>query len=201
MASDSVTRVCLLGHSYIRRLRDFIDSNVSYKNLNLDPSFVVDIRARGGLTFRKIPNCLEFLNFTSPPPSICFMQLGSNDLCTDTPEKVVKNILAYASYLKEGVGMQQIIVGQLLRRQPWASTPTFNEDVVRTNILLKEQTKDMAGINFWAHRGFWADLTYLGRDGVHIEGHSRHMRKFMHSIRIAVIQFSRPVNKYRLFLG
>lgn len=55
--------------------------------------------------------------------------------------------------------MQQIIVGQVLRRQSWVSTPTFNEDVVRTNILLKEQTKDMAGINFWAHRGFWADMT------------------------------------------
>lgn len=95
------------------------------------------------------------------------MQLGSNDLCMDTPEKV-ENILAYASYLKEGVGMQQIIVGQVLRRQPWASTPTFNEDGVWTNILLKEQMKDMAGINFWAHQGFWADLTYLGRDGVHI---------------------------------
>lgn len=133
-----------------------MDSNVSYKNLNLDTSFVVDIRARGGLTFCRILNCFEFLNFTPPPPSICFMQLGSNDLCTDTPEKVVKNILAYASYLKEGVGMQQNIVGQLLRRQPRASTPTFNEDVVRTNILLKEQTKDMAGINFLAHRGFWA---------------------------------------------
>lgn len=154
MASDSLTRVCLLGHSYIRRLRDFMDSNVSYKNLNLDTSFVVDIRAHGGLTFRRIPNCLEFLKFTSPPPSICFMQLGSNDLCTDTPEKVVKNIRTYASYLKERVGMQQNIVGQLLRRQPWASTPTFNEDVVRTNILLREQTKEMAGINFWAHRGF-----------------------------------------------
>lgn len=154
MASDSLTRVCLLGHSYIRRLRDFMDSNVSYKNLNLDTSFVVHIRAHGGLTFRRIPNCLEFLKFTSPPPSICFMQLGSNDLCTDTPEKVVKNIRTYASYLKERVGMQQNIVGQLLRRQPWASTPTFNEDVVRTNILLREQTKEMAGINFWAHRGF-----------------------------------------------
>lgn len=129
MASDSVTRVCLLGHSYIRRLTEFIDSNVTYKNLNLDTSFVVDIRARGGLTFRRIPNCPEFLNFTSPPPSICFLQLGSNDLCMDTPEKVVKDILAYASYFKDIVGMQQIIVGQLLRRQPWASTATFNEDV------------------------------------------------------------------------
>lgn len=183
---------------YISRLREFMDKNVSYKNLNLNTSFVVDIRARGGLTFRRIPNCLEFLNFTSPPPPICSRQLGSNDLWTDTPENVVKNILAY---LKEGVEIQKIIVGQLLRRQPCASTPKFNEDVVWTNILLKEQTKNMSGINFWAHRWFWADLTYLGRDGLHTEGHSRHMRKFMHSIRIAGIQFSRSINEYRLFLG
>lgn len=92
--------------------------------------------------------------------------------------------------------MQQIIVGQLLHRQHWASTPTFNEDVVRTNILMKEQTKDMTGINFWAHRGFWEDLAFLVRDGVHIEGHSRHMRNFMHIIQIAVIQFSRPFIQY-----
>lgn len=54
MASDSVARVCLLGHSYISRLGDLIDSNVSYKNLILDTLFVMDVRAHKGLTIMKI---------------------------------------------------------------------------------------------------------------------------------------------------
>lgn len=59
MASDSVARVCLLGHSYISRLGDLMDSNVSYKNLILDTSFVMDVRAHGGLTINKIPYALN----------------------------------------------------------------------------------------------------------------------------------------------
>lgn len=122
MASDSVTRVCLMGHSYIRRLRDFMDSNASYKNLNLDSSFRVNIRAREGLTFRRIYNCLEFSYRRPLPFASC-----SCDLCTDTPEKVIKNIREYASYmyLKEGVWMLQIGVGKLLRWQPWALQNIF----------------------------------------------------------------------------
>uniref|UniRef100_A0A8W8LV38 Uncharacterized protein n=1 Tax=Magallana gigas TaxID=29159 RepID=A0A8W8LV38_MAGGI len=56
---------------------------------------------------------------------------------------------------------------------------------------LKSETEKLHGIHFWSHRGFWADLTYLGRDGGNIESGSRHMKKYHHNIRIAVLQHSR----------
>ena len=65
-----------------------------------------------------------------------------------------------------------VIVGHLLRRQPWASRPDFNEDVVKVNVLLKEDLDKIEGAHFWSHRGFWADLSYLGQDGVHIKEES-----------------------------
>ena len=62
--------------------------------------------------------------------------------------------------------------------------------VVKVNVLLKEMEK-IEGAHFWSHRGFWADLSYLGQDGVHIKEESRHMKKYMHSIRLAVLQHAR----------
>ncbi|XP_062571148.1 uncharacterized protein LOC134233175 [Saccostrea cucullata] len=187
----NIRTVCILGHSYIRRLKEFINASDLRTNLNLDmDSFKVDFRSRGGLTFKRLAHCAEFLRFDAPP-DICFIQMGSNDLSLNNPQKVCTDLISYAQYLRDGVGIKTVIVGQLLRRQPWASRDKFNEDVVKVNNLLKEETGKVDGVYFWPHRGFWADLSYLGRDGVHIEGDSRHMKKYMHSIRIAVLQHSR----------
>lgn len=115
----------------------------------------------------EIPNCPEFLYFASQSLSVASWA-GQQWSVYGYTRKGCQNILTYAAYLKKGVRMQQIIVSQLLRRQPLTSTPTFNEDVVRTNILLEEKIRDMARINFWAHQGFLVNLTYLGSNGVHI---------------------------------
>ena len=77
----------------------------------------------------------------------------------------------YYALKRDGVGVRTVIVGQLLRRQPCNN---FNEDIVRVNTLLKEEMDTLDGAYFWPHRGFWADLSYEGRDGVHIERDSRH---------------------------
>lgn len=190
--SQKIIRVQLIGHSYIRRLREYILVNDEYQNLQLDRTkFSVDFISQGGLTFQRLAQRQEFLNFGDPPPSVCFVQMGGNDLCRGKPGKVITDILSYARYLHDGVGVKQVIVGQLLRRQPWASRPDYNDDVVAVNKALKEEIAALDNIHFWSHRGFWTDLSYLGRDGVHIERGSRHMRKYLHSIRIAVLQHSR----------
>lgn len=185
------TDVCIIGHSYIRRLRDFTTTDVSFDNLKLDWNlFKVEFRAKGGLTFPRLAHCAEFLNFQNTP-AVWFIQLGGNDLCHAKPEKVTTDILSYAQYLKGGVGIRNVVIGQLLRRQPWASRASYNVDVVNVNRQLKSEVEKRQGIHFWTHRGFWTELTYLGRDGVHIDAASRHMKKYLHSIRIAVIHHSR----------
>lgn len=109
-----------------------------------------------------------------------------NDLCHTKPEKVTKDILSYGQYRTDGVGIRNVVIGQLLRRQPCASRASYKADVVNVKRQLKSEAEKRHGIYFWAHRGFWTDPTYLGRDGVHIDAASRHMKKYLHSIRIAV---------------
>jgi hypothetical protein len=51
------TNVCLLGHSFIRRLDDFMDNSYNYYNLRLPESkFNIISRAKGGLTIRRLIN-------------------------------------------------------------------------------------------------------------------------------------------------
>ena len=42
--------------------------------------------------------------------------MDGNDLCRRQPDKVLMDILSYAHFLRDGVGIKRVIVGQLLRR-------------------------------------------------------------------------------------
>jgi lysophospholipase L1-like esterase len=184
-------KVCVIGHSYVARLRDYVNASQENRNLKLNSdTYSVEFRAQGGLTFSRLSRCPELLNFHSPP-DMCFVQMGGNDLCHRDPETVCRDIISYAQYLKDGVGVRNVVVGQLLRRREWASRPDYNKDVITVNKILKERTQELEGIHFWSHRGFWADLSHLGRDGVHLNTSTTHMKKYLHSIRIAVRHHSR----------
>lgn len=64
--------------------------------------------------------------------------MGGKDLCKRPPRKVVMDILSYAKFLHDGVGIRHVIVGQLLLRQPWATRPGYNDDAVTVNTTLKK---------------------------------------------------------------
>lgn len=60
---------------------------------------------------------------------MCFIQLAGNDLCHAKQA------------LKEGVGIKNVEIGQLLRRQPWASSVSDNADVLNVNRQLKAKAE------------------------------------------------------------
>lgn len=70
---------------------------------------------------------------------MCFIQLAGNDLCHAKQEKVTTDILSNA--LKEGVGIRNVEIGPLLRRQPWASSASDNADVLNVNRQLKAKAE------------------------------------------------------------
>lgn len=45
-------------------------------------------------------------------PHMCFIQIGENDLLRCDVNKLTTDILSFASYLHEGVGIPIVIVGQ-----------------------------------------------------------------------------------------
>uniref|UniRef100_A0A8W8JIU6 Uncharacterized protein n=1 Tax=Magallana gigas TaxID=29159 RepID=A0A8W8JIU6_MAGGI len=162
----SILNVCVIGHSYIRRLRDYC-MQTETDNLNLDPEV---------------------------------FKIGENDICESTnSEKLARDIISVGQYLRDGVGVKVVIIGQLIRRMQFASCQNFNVFVVQTNEHLKRFAEPLGGIYFLGHRGFWKDFHYLGPDGVHLlctPAEDQPMRKFRRSIRNAMILHSkvlRPV--------
>ena len=193
--------VAVMGHSFISRLRSYVRRSQCLKNFNLDEErFEFKFFARGGLRISHIVNSRNFLSFDIRP-DVCFLQIGENDICSGDEHFIARNILSLASYLHEGIGISLVIIGQLFRRQPWASSADFNNKIVRVNNLLKAASDTLPGVHFWHHRGFWSNMDFLSQDGVHLkcpEGVvvSSPMHKFWRSIRSAVLHFSadcRPV--------
>lgn len=184
-----VASVVLLGHSFIRRLRDFTSQNADVWNLKLNPEVLqLSFRCQGGLTLpRLIHERADLYNFQGHPPSIVYLQIGGNDLSARDPEEVVRDLLSFASYLHEGVGTPLIIVGQLLLRSPNVVGQRYNDKVITCNKLLNEQLvlNNIPGIIFWKHRGFWNSLHHISHDGVHLNQEG--LWKYYRSVRSAIL--------------
>lgn len=197
--------ICLLGHSFIARLGRYMSSHPDLRNLRLYRNqYDVIIRARGGLRIASLAISRDLLTF-EVTPDICFLQIGENDVLSLNVDTIVRDIIALASYIRSGVGIKTVIIGQLLRRQTWASSPDFNNRTVAINVRLRTQTSSMDGVYFWQHRGFWQDLSFLCRDGVHLRCPtsalhvvtSSPMHRFWRSIRSAILQHRHFTGQYR----
>ena len=149
-----------MGHSFISRLRSYVRRSQCLKNFNLDEErFEFKFFARGGLRISHIVNSRNFLSFDIRP-DVCFLQIGENDICSGDEHFIARNILSLASYLHEGIGISLVIIGQLFRRQPWASSADFNNKIVRVNNFLKAASDTLPGVHFWHHRGFWSNMDF-----------------------------------------
>lgn len=188
----------ILGHSFIRRLRDFVLSTPEYSNLRLYSSqFSVEFRARGGLSIRQLANSPQLTDFVDQ--DVCFLQIGSNDLCDPAiPVKDIANgITSFASFLIAAEKVKVVIIGQVLFRSPHATDPDYNNRVRELNVLLKSICVNSdANLRFWHHYGFWKDpnLPHLSPDGVHLQNprvNARPMQKYAQSIKSAVIHCAR----------
>lgn len=129
-----------------------------------------------------------FVSFPTKP-HMCFIQLLENDLMRSCVNKLTTCILSFAFYLQEGVGIPIVIIGKLLRHQPWASSGDFNVNIFETNILLKEKCSSQEGVYFWHQRGFWSDHLQCPRSSVHVVTSSP-MLKYWHRIRSAILHFN-----------
>lgn len=54
---------------------------------------------------------------------------------------VTMDILRYDQYLKDGVSIRNLVIGHLLRRQPWDSRAPYNIDLLTVNRQLRQRRK------------------------------------------------------------
>lgn len=181
--------VCLLGHSFIRRLDHYMQQQY-YSNLRLfSNQFYVFARAQGGLTVKKLihqrPDLYDFGYV-----DILYLQIGGNDLSHQSASKTATDIVSFANFLCQYAGI--VIIGQLLFRHPDKVGEHYNQRVIECNRLIQDLIKDNNQIIFWHHRGFWRSLDFLHPDGTHLNAGG--MRKYHRSIRQAVLHSSNILN-------
>lgn len=185
------TSVCIIGHSYVKRLERFILQNPVYENLGLDEEQInVCFRSQGGLSIYGLANSSRLCAF-SAVPTLCVLEIWGNDATTRPSHVIAQDIFSFANYLIHGYGVKSVIIGQLLRRDPRKSPIGYNEEVISINKHLEHLTSSEEHVHFWKHRGFWTNLAYLGRDGVHLGVDSdgcypAPMVKYLRSIKYAV---------------
>ncbi|KAK3107421.1 hypothetical protein FSP39_014198 [Pinctada imbricata] len=189
-----MTKVVLMGHSFIRRLGEFMNEDETNSNLRLYANqFEVIVRARGGL---RVPDLAiaasRELDFDANN-GIVFLQIGGNDIKSRCNiHSIVSSITSFAQYLIHVKNVRHVLIGQLLRRRPDKVGHLYNGHVIKINIALDAWcSRSEYPIKFWKHRGFWSpDLNFLSRDGVHLKK-EKYMLKYLQSIKSAVLHASR----------
>ena len=122
----SVPKVLILGHSFVRRLRDELDAQFDdrdNKNFHLPESANVSLYGTGGRTVEKLLYDLIFvLNFR---PDIILLESGTNDLSHSAPEVVGSKIEEFARLLRDQYKVRVVGVCQMIDRKvrlPFRST-------------------------------------------------------------------------------
>ena len=117
----SKPRAIVLGHSFVRRVLEFIDhrqANDSYRrDLNLSEVCKVEIFGIGGCTVDKMIRFdLEIIK--SNAPNVVVLELGSNDICDShcDADTVVLSIVAFTELLIKSLSVRFVVVCQILPR-------------------------------------------------------------------------------------
>ena len=110
-----IVKIVIMGHSFIRRLRDLVTFNAEFNNLCFSSSvFKVIFRTKGGLTIRQLANSSSLSEFYEEQ-DIGFLEISSNDLCdtSRTVKEIATSISSFASFLLITNKTKFVIIGQM----------------------------------------------------------------------------------------
>ena len=171
----------MLGHSYIRRLTDFMERS-NRRNLGLDrANCTVGSLSIGGSQVSNPHRFRQFVDAASGRNhAVVYIHLGEVDLMNGARPELVTDRLCHLTEIL-AASNSSVVVSQLLY-PPHVS----REQVVRVNRLLKQRIRHMPRVHLWRHRGFWSSDAPYHVDGVHLSEFG--LRKYFHSVRVVVEQ-------------
>lgn len=180
------TRVLILGHSFIHRLKSFLIAKYSLAFVNhLQLGDDIEIRWHG-IGERTVEKTLKYdLGVVeSFAPKIVILQLGTNDLTSFSAVKTGSAIEDLTHLLFQSYGVELICVSQTIYRQDDLS---FNSEVRILTQYLQVVLEPIPYVLYWRHRGFWnCKSRFLARDGIHLNKLGQY--KFYRSLRGAVLR-------------
>ena len=153
--TSSVPSVLVLGHSFIRRLRDDLRSHFDSRaddTFGLSHDANVHLHGVGGLTVKRL--CCDLGIVSSLSPQEVILEIGTNDLTRLRPEVTSSEI-------------EELV--RLLLVLPLARAPFFNDAALILNHYLGGVLEPIPNVFCWRHRGFDNPSVhpYLP-DGVHV---------------------------------
>ena len=175
--------VVLVGHSYVRRLRDYMATSSEQANLGLR-DVEVHCVGIGGATLRPGPRHIRnhLRAVSRHRPHVIFLHVGENDLGRMSDGHITSEILRLVSVLSPLSRSGVVIVGQLVsfpqtRDRHQSSVRRINDEV-RQNI----QSPSI----YWRHQcGFQnSSSDVFHPDGVHLSATG--MLRYCRSVRAAV---------------
>ena len=186
-------RVLILGHSFIRRLREFVRLPTNALREDFDITTPMNLRWHGigGRTVAKVIRYdLEIVRQFSP--DIVILQLGTNDISA----RSIRSALTVGSQLEdltkllhEQFGVTVVCVCQTIRRE----NAHLNVRIRTLTDYLRVVLHPLSFAFYWRHRGFWKTTqSFLLHDGVHLN--QRGQFKLYRSLRGALIQSLKVFN-------
>jgi len=159
-------RVLILGHSFIRRLKTFIENYPTKLDLAFQISTLAAISWRGvGGVYSGTSDQYDTRVMRSNCLDIVIVPLGTNAL------------------LHDSYGVKCVCMYQTIRCR---SAKKFNEKVNTLTKYLRVVLEPIPYSFYWGHRGFWnAKANFFASDGVHLN--SRGQLKLYRSLRGEVL--------------
>ena len=159
--------VLLLGHSFIRRLRDDLRSHFDSRaddTFGLQDDAIVHFHGVGGLTVAKLRRDLGIVSSLSP--HVVILELGTNDLANLSPEVTGSEIEELVRLLLDTFSVRVIGVCEVI---PRVRAPFFTGAASILNQYLCGVLEPISNVFCWRHRGFNNPSVdpYLP-DGVHV---------------------------------
>ena len=158
--SVSVPNILILGHSFVRRLKDDLAARFDARaapNFHLPESGHVSLHGTGGRTVDKI-HAYDLSLVLKYKPDIVILELGTNDLSTLRPEVVGSKIDDLAQVLRDQYKVRVIGVCQVVNRNiPHTRSPDcdFNAKAAVLRQYLSVILADQHNIFLWEHKEFY----------------------------------------------
>ena len=164
----SPPKVLILGHSFVRRLRDDLRSNFDSRadeDFHLSSDAIVYLSGVGGRTVRKLRQH-DLGVVSSRNPTVIILDIGTNDLVDIRPEVVGSEIEELIRLFLDSFSVSVVGVCEVL---PCVQAPFFNAAASTLNQYLNGVLEPIPNVFCWKHRGFREPAVhpYLP-DGVHV---------------------------------
>lgn len=195
----SPCKIFFLGHSFVRRLEDFMVENGKRNFLLPLEGYDIKFKARGGMKACHLNLRMNLKLVSRHKPDIVFIDVGTNDLdsCLQHPKPLANQVLSSCTYLVKSHSVKHVVILHVLPRtykgKYPCNNPLFNHQANEYNqaIMAGIKTSTPHGqrrIHFWCHKGLSHNPTQYIEDGVHLNNQG--MIKYYKSLRRAIIKFT-----------